>query len=282
MIPTLTSCHRAAAVLIAVTAVAFSHAAAAQTRFKAHYQISMTGVTFGQIGWIASIGDQRYTTSANGKASGVLSVLVNGEGAVDVRGIVADGHLRPKFFTSHISDDEGKFELRMVFDDGDVKELTAPPPPPGSSRKPLTEADRRGVADPLSAMLMPGGESPMAATNCDRVLSIFDGRRRYDLALSFKRIDAVTILGGYAGPVLVCGVVLKPIAGYRADSMLVKYVAGRRDMELWFAPIAGTPAVAPIRVLMPTVIGTLEIQADHFEILAPLPPATPAPNPAQR
>jgi hypothetical protein len=67
--------------------------------------------------------------------------------------------------------------------------------------------------------------------------------------------------------------VLQPIAGYRADSKLVKYVAGRRDMELWFAPIAGTPVIAPIRVLMPTLLGTLEIAADQFDtIAAPLPP----------
>ena len=57
----------------------------------------MTGVSIGQIVWLVAIGDQRYTTSANGKASGVLSVLVNGEGSVDTRGNVEDGRLAPKF-----------------------------------------------------------------------------------------------------------------------------------------------------------------------------------------
>jgi hypothetical protein len=67
-------------------------------------------------------------------------------------------------------------------------------------------------------------------------------------------------------------VVLKPIAGYRADSMLVKYVGGKSDMEIWFAPITGTTVIAPARVVMPTLIGTLEIAADRFEI-APSRPA---------
>ena len=102
----------------------------AQGRLKAHYTISMTGVSVGQIVWVVAIGDQRYTTSANGKASGVLSVLVNGEGSVDTRGNIADGRLAPKFFTSNITDDEGKSELRMTFDDGGVKELIAQEPPP--------------------------------------------------------------------------------------------------------------------------------------------------------
>jgi len=142
---------------------------------------------------------------------------------------------------------------------------------------PITEADRSGIADPLSAVLMPAqlGGGTMAASDCNRTLKIFDGRRRYNLALSYNRMDNVKIEHGYSGPVLVCGVVLQPIAGYRADSMIVKYVAGRSNMELWFAPIAGTSVEAPIRVLMPTLIGTLKIQADQFEAAAAPPTLVP-------
>jgi hypothetical protein len=254
---------------------AWAGTACAQTRLRAHYTISMTGVSIGQIAWLAAIGDQRYTTSATGKASGVLSVLVNGEGSVDVRGAVVDGRLAPRFFTSKIADDEGASDLRMTFEEGVVKDLVSSAPPPAGDRLPVSDADRRGVTDPLSAMLIPVGESALAPANCDRVLSVFDGRRRYDLGLSYKRVDTVVLERSFSGIVLVCGVVLKPIAGYRRDSMLVKHVAGRRDMELWFAPIAGTAHLAPIRVLMPTLIGTLAIEADQFDTVAPAPVAAP-------
>jgi Protein of unknown function (DUF3108) len=272
--PNRRTAFRALAVAFCLIAGPFIVPAQAQGRLKAHYTISMTGVSIGQIVWVAAIGDQRYTSSATGKASGVLSVLVNGEGSVDARGSVEDGRLAPRLFVSNITDDEGKSELRMTFDEGGVKDMIPHEAPPRSDRVPVTEAHRRGVADPLTAMLMPGGGDALAHANCDRLLSIFDGRRRYDLALSFKRIDKIAIERGYSGFVLVCGVVLQPIAGYRADSMLVKYVAGRRDMELWFAPVAGTSTVAPIRVLMPTLIGKLEIAADQFETTA-TPPETP-------
>jgi len=46
-------------------------------------------------------------------------------------------------------------------------------------------------------------------------------------------------------------------------------------MEIWFAPIAGTSVIAPLLVLMPTLIGTLRIQADQFEAVASA--ATPTP-----
>jgi hypothetical protein len=266
--------------VIGVLGFLFAPPALAEGRLKAHYTISMTGVSIGHIVWIVAIGDQRYTTSANGKASGVLSMLVNGEGAVDVRGTAVDGRLAPRFFTSAINDDEGKSELRMSFDETGVKDLVGQAPPPGKDRVPVREADRRGVTDPLSAMLIPADDDAFAAANCDRVLPVFDGRRRYDLSLTFKRIDKVKLEHSYSGAVLVCGVILRPIAGYRADSMLVKYVAGRRDMELWFAPIAGTAVIAPIRVSMPTLLGTLEIEADQFDAVAV--PVTPPPNMAPR
>jgi hypothetical protein len=271
MIPTFAPYDRAAAAtvgaLIAVIVGASGPPAQAQVRLKAHYTISMTAVSIGQIVWFVDIDDKRYTTSANGKASGVLSVLVNGEGSVVTQGTVVDGRPAPSNFTSSIIDDEGKSELRMTFERSVVTELVTQDPPPKPDRVPITDADRRGVADPLSAMLIPikTGDDALASVNCNRVLAIFDGRRRYNLSLWFKRVEKVKIERGFSGIALVCGVILQPIAGYRADSMLVKYVAGRRGMELWFAPIAGTSIIAPIRVLMPTLIGTLEIAADQFE-----------------
>jgi hypothetical protein len=267
---------RVMGVLVCLIVGASTMFAQAQGRLKAQYTISMTGVSIGQIAWLADFGENRYVTSAHGKASGVLSVLVNGEGSVVTHGIIAEARLAPSYFTFNITDDEGHSELRMNFEDGAIKEIIGPEPPPRPDRVPVTEADRRGVSDPLTAMLIPAqaGGDALASENCSRVLPVFDGRRRYNLALSFKRVDKIKIEHGFSGLILVCGVILQPIAGYLGNSMMVKYVAGRRDVELWYAPIAGTSFIAPIRVLMPTLIGTLEIQASQFETVA-LPSASP-------
>jgi hypothetical protein len=41
-------------------------------------------------------------------------------------------------------------DVTMVLDNGSVKELAASPPP-GGERVPVTEANRQGIVDPLSA-----------------------------------------------------------------------------------------------------------------------------------
>jgi hypothetical protein len=275
--------------LIASLGLCFTSAVAqAEARLNAHFKISMTGVSIGQMSWIVDINAGSYTTSANGKASGPLSMLVNGEGRVAARGIIESDRLRPTFFSSNVTEDGEASGLQMTFENGNVKTLRLDAPSKKDDRIPVSEADRRGVSDPLTAMLIvapPSEQNTLEPSQCERVLSIFDGQRRYDLILSYKRSDRMKIDTGYGGPALVCGVMLRPLAGYRADSMLVKYVGGQRDMEIWFAPIAGTGVIAPARLVMPTLIGTLEIAADRFEAVAlkstspAISPGTPLPPP---
>ncbi|HEX3442060.1 MAG TPA: DUF3108 domain-containing protein [Pseudolabrys sp.] len=249
------------------------------TALVAHYGISMIDVPFGQIVWTVDIGERAYHASARGKASGPLSVLVKGDGSVIARGVMDHGRPMPETYTSSITDDDGLATVAMTLDQGTVGALQVKAPPPPDDLMPLRESDRHGVSDPLSAMLItaPPGQDVLSPQSCNRVLAIFDGQRRYDLVLSYLRRDRLAVKRGYVGPVLVCRLTLKPIAGYRAKSLLIKYVAGRKDMELWFAPLAGAQIMAPVRILMPTIIGTLEIAADQFEATStPDVPAEPS------
>jgi hypothetical protein len=80
--------------------------------------------------------------------------------------------------------------------------------------------------------------------------------------LTYARLDQFSEVLEGAG--LVCNIVLRPISGHRADSAIMKYVAGRRDMEITFAPIPGTRFLAPFRLSVPTLLGTLAVQATQF------------------
>jgi hypothetical protein len=274
---------QALAALASMLVGAGGHPAHAQSRLDAQYTVSMTGIPIGRLAWQTEITEDAYTTSASGSGSGLVGVLLSGEGTVVTRGTISRGQLVPASVTSDVKDEDGNTDLRMTFEDGVAKLLTAEPPPK-PDRVPVTEAHRIGVTDPLSAMLIPvvvDGDFLMPE-NCHRTLAIFDGQRRYNVALSFKRTGTIKVANGYSGPALVCGAILQPVAGHRAGSMLVKYVAGRRDVELWFAPITGARFIAPIRVSMPTLIGTLEINADWFGA-TPTPARGPIePNAARR
>ncbi|MDB5601711.1 MAG: hypothetical protein JWN71_3755 [Xanthobacteraceae bacterium] len=259
--------YRATLAAIAAAALLSDLAPArADGRFEAHYTISMAGISIGEATWTAEIGASQYSAAARGRASGVLAALIRGEGNVAVRGAVKDGRLVPSSFTSDLTQDDERAKFRMSLEDGNVTAIEAETEPVLQDRVPVTEAHKHGVIDPISALLVPvGGTGDVISREaCPRVLRIFDGRRRYDLGLSFKRIDKVKADRGYAGPVAVCAMTLRAIAGHRIGSLLVKYLAEGREIELWLAPIPGTRVLAPFRLSVASLVGNMVVQADAF------------------
>jgi hypothetical protein len=120
---------------------------------------------------------------------------------------------------------------------------------PSPDRIPLTEADRQGVADPMTASLVvaQGVGNTVAPDACERIVSIFEGHMRYDLQLAFRRIERVKSQIGYEGPVVVCSVHFEPLAGHIPDRYAIRYLSELQGMELSLAPIAGTRLLAPYR-----------------------------------
>jgi hypothetical protein len=239
----------------------------AQGKLDARYTVSLGGLPIGRGSWVIDITDDHFTASANGATTGVMQVFASGQGQSAARGTIAGGQLLPSTYASSITTDQKHDEVRMVISAGSVKEFVADPPTvPSPDRVPLTEAHRRGVSDPMAASLMrvPGNGDVFVPQACQRTLSIFDGRMRYDLRLAFKRLEQVRSEKGYQGNVVVCAVLFSPIAGYIPDRAAIKYLVGLRDIELWLAPIAGTRVMVPYRVSVPTPIGVGVMQATQF------------------
>ena len=267
---------------LAGAAVAFATLAAesalAQGKLDARYSATLAGVQIGKGAWVIDIGDDQFTAAASGMTTGLLRVFATGQGSGASRGIVRGDNLMPTSFVSSINNDKRTEELRIVLSSGTVKDLAIDPPTmPSPERIPLTDAHRRGVVDPMSAGLMRGAGNgdPMSPEACRRTLPVFDGRMRFDLQLSYKRIEKVQAQKGYQGPVVVCGVQFVPLAGYVPDRPAIKYLMAQRDMEMWLAPIPGTRIVVPYRISLQTPLGQGVLEATQF-IAGATPRATPA------
>jgi hypothetical protein len=235
----------------------------------ASYTISFARIPVGEITATAVFGQSEYTISARARAGGVMKVLlVDGEASFTTRGTIKDGHPEPTNFTSKIVSNAETSDVTMVLDEGNVRELVGAPP--GLDRVPVTAANRRGIVDPLTAVLSSAGGTgeTLSQEACRRTLPIFDGHQRYDLKLAFKRMDKMTAEKGYAGPVVVCSVNYEPIAGHRANIPLVKYLSDGREMEIALAPIAGTRLLAPFRLSVVSTLANLIIEANRFETTA--------------
>jgi hypothetical protein len=249
--------------------------ALAQGKLDAQYTASLAGVPVGKGGWVIEIGDDQYLSATSGVTTGLLRVFASGEGSGIARGYVSNGTLVPSAYAATITADKKTEEMRMSIVGGVVKDLIVTPAlPPNPDRIPVTEQHYRGVTDPMTASLVrvPGAADPLSPEACNnKTTSIFDGRMRYDLTVSFKRMEEVKAEKGYAGPAVVCAVYFNPVAGYIPGRAAIKYLTKLRDMEATMVPIAGTRVMVPFRVAVPTPLGTAALQATQF-IVTPMPP----------
>jgi len=260
--------RRVAHVTAAAAALAVMGGAAfAQGKLDARYTASLAGVPVGKGAWAVEIAEDRYSSAASGRATGLMRAVAKGEGQAAARGLLSDGRLVPAAYAVSARTDDRHDQIRMTIAAGLVRDVAVEPPvEEDDDRIPVTEAHRRNVVDPMTAglLLVPGSADPIGAATCERTLPIFDGRQRYDLVLGFKRLDKVKAEKGYEGPVVVCSVAFKPIAGHRPGRAAIKYLMQNRDMEVWLAPIAGTRVVAPFKIVIPTMIGPAVLQATQF------------------
>src|SRR5262245_21822420 len=269
--------------LITATAGDSAHG---EGNLDASYTISFARIPVGEITATVVFGESEYAMSARARAGGALkALLVDGEASFSTQGTIKGAYPVPTTFTSKIVSNTETSDVRMVLDEGNVKELVATPPP-SSDCVPVTNSNRQRIVDPLSALLFSAAAARdgLSEEACRRTLPIFNGHERYDLKLAYKRMDKVTAEKGYAGPVVVCSVSYEPIAGHRANIPLVKYLSEGREMEIALAPSTGTRLLAPFRLLVVSALANLMIEANRFEtIMAPAPAGTPlnvAPAPA--
>jgi hypothetical protein len=256
-----------AMMVLAALAADASRGVRAEARLEAHYTATLAGIPIGRGTWQVDIADDQYSAIATGRTSGLLAVFSSGHGSAAARGAVKPGALIAASFASNVISDKKAEEIRMALSAGTVKDVVAEPPlPPVPDRIPVTEAHRRGVTDPMTGALiaMNGGGEPLNPEACHRTLPIFDGRGRFDLVLSFKRMEQVRSEKGYVGPVVVCGVAYRPISGHRPNRPAIRYLTAARDIEVAFAPVAGTRILALYRMSIPTVLGLGVLEAHSF------------------
>ena len=241
--------------------------ASAQGKLDARYEVTLAGIPVGRGAWVIDIADDAYSASASGATAGLLQAFASGSGTGGSQGRVVNGALQPSSYSATVHSSKKAETIRMSLASGNIKESAIEPEPPvDPARIPVTEAHRRGVVDPMTGSLLrvPGAADPVSPEACRTGGAIFDGRMRYELKLDYKRMETVKAEKGYAGPVVVCAVYFTPVAGYIPDRAAIKYLAAQRNIEAWFAPIAGTRILVPFRMMIPTPLGMAVLEATQF------------------
>jgi Protein of unknown function (DUF3108) len=255
------------ALTLALMLAAAPDPAAAQGRLEAHYEATLAGIPVGRGAWTVDISEDQFSAAASGGTMGLLNAIAGGSGTGASQGRVVNGALVSTGYTASTTTSKKTEAIHMTLANGNVKDFGIEPEPPvDADRIPITDAHRHGVYDPMTGSMLrvPGTADPLSPEACRTGAGIFDGRMRYDLKLDFKRMETVKAEKGYRGPVVVCAVYFIPIAGYIPDRPVIKYLTSQRNIEIAFAPVAGTRVLVPFWMKIPTPLGPAMLEATSF------------------
>jgi Protein of unknown function (DUF3108) len=232
----------------------------------ARYRLRFLGIDVGHLDMTSTTSPGQYTMSGSGKVS-VLLGAVKWSGSTKVSGTIENGAPMPASYSHQVSNTKKSWASEVRYKDRNAPEITITPPPgePPPDLVPLTPASKIGALDPLSALMVltkADGRPP-----CARRLPIFDGKHRYDLVFSFKRMTRITTPKDNGGSevAVVCRVTYEPIAGYRANDDTKAYMANR-DTEVVLRRIPGTDMMIPYSVTVPTAWGTGSMTTEKIEV----------------
>lgn len=262
--------RRIASALLTLTVAGFGFQAQAQSAqtLKVNYDLSLAGLPLGKADLSSTFNGPKYKVEGAVKLSGLVRMITGGKGAGTASGTIAGSQLQPKGFAISSKSSGEQRTVRMAIDDGNVVEAEIlPPMEPREDRVPVKEADKKGVIDPLSALIMPAvaSKSLTDEANCNRTIPVFDGAARQNIVLSYAETKTIDV-PGYSGPVLVCNARWVPISGHRPQRSAIKFMQENKDMNVWLAPVEGQRVLFPIKVAVRTMMGMGELAAASWSV----------------
>lgn len=234
-------------------------------KVSARYKITFNGFEIGTFQFEATTNARSYVLSGSAELSALLGT-VKWSGTTRSAGVLAGEEPRPATYAFDYKSNSKAGSANVAFSDGRVTKATIEPPPGGGRNVvPLQEQHLKDALDPMSAiMALTRGR---VGNPCGRNISIFDGKQRFDLALSFRRQQNVAEAqpSGQPGIAYVCRVRYIPVAGHKNNED-TRRMASNAGIEVALRPIPSANLLIPYQITVPLVAGSALLTAQRVEI----------------
>lgn len=198
----------AVAALAGSMAMGPSEAQQPQT-IKLVYDVHFGGMKIGAAELEGAIGSDDYRVSTRVKTAGVVDAFFTATVDGESEGVLDEtGALTPTRFRADTKTSEDMQLVEIVYEDGAPRIAEAVPAFKKKSYEIVAE-EQTGAIDPISAAFQALAPAPAAEVCNDRV-EVFDGRKRWALALSNPRVE---------GDLIQCDGVYERIAGFKPKHM---------------------------------------------------------------
>jgi hypothetical protein len=250
---------RSVVLSLALCCAAPAWASAQQARLiELGYEISFAGLPGFRIDIAARIDGDTYDIESHTFKEGLIkAVTMHYTGRNRAWGRFAVGGAQPLGGSLSLAiGDKVRTWLAQYGANGAVQETHNPDWKPQQPQHRISDEQRRGSLDPLSAAMFAAFAGPAA---CDRTIPTFDGKRRIDVVLTRTGNDSAANTGMPAarGEAIVCTIHTRRVAGEFYDKVDETESERQRPMRMWFAQLDESTMRFPVRLEAETGYGTI-------------------------
>lgn len=243
--------------------VVFFVAEARAETYRLNYEAAVLGVVvLGTASYEVTANGQRYAARANLRTSGLARLFDQTQiSAASVGTLASGGSISwSRYDISHSYSSKFRRTQLNRGAGGVSSEITPSYSNMGSPA--ASAAQQRGSYDPLSGVFALGRQIGVARA-CRGSVLVFDGRQHYRLAVA-ARGQGNFNAGGYNGPALNCAFRYEPISGFSANQDNSRIPVA----DAWFALPAQPGFAPPLRLTVPTPLGSAQLELRSYERLS--------------
>jgi hypothetical protein len=244
-------------VLAAFLSAPAASAAQDARKVEISYEITFAGISGFRIDVTARFNGTSYDVESSTYKEGMLkAVTMNYFGRNRAWGGFSPQGAQPTAGSLSISvDGKPRTWLAQYGAAGFLQEVHTPAWKP-TPQQAISDADRQGSLDPLSAALSVGLAGDAA---CDKTVRSNDGKRRIDIL--FRKVGmepaAATGIAGAQGDVLVCEIYTKRISGEFDEAPKEAETERERPVRIWLARFDNTQVRYPGKLEAHTLFATI-------------------------
>jgi hypothetical protein len=175
------------------------------------FTLYMGGISLGKIELNARVQGDNYRAASSLETTGVANAVWRAKIEASSSGSFIEGRIAPGLYDAFSLNGANPQRREMTLSyGGEVPAVKS-----NRNLPDISDEQKKATIDPVTAMvlLVTSAESNRQKP-CVLTTPVFDGRRRYDVSATFSRNQNIKMDNGvYAGPVNVCRLAYKPIAG---------------------------------------------------------------------
>ncbi len=204
------------------------------------YTLAFWAIPFGHTSYDGRFAGNSYSAKIHYETGGVANIFWKSVIDASAEGTLGIHSISSGTYESASQDGSKPLQrVKVTFENSSPTSIFSDPPY-DTKKYPLSEAEKAGTADPISAItsILTGVQD--ANGPCGATLHVFDGRRRYDLTFTYFKDEPAAPKGGpFQGAVHLCAIHYMAIAGY--PQQMIK---DKQALPEMFADFIEVPAQA--------------------------------------